>query len=591
MTKKKSLLTRFLIWRLKHIKERQFILILSMLIGITVGLAAVVIKNSVHFISHLVHLTAGAEMYNYLYFIYPIFGIMLAVLFIKYVIKRPVRHGIPSVLYSISKNNGVINRHNMFSSIVTSAFTVGFGGSVGLEGPTVATGAAWGANIGRLFHLNYKQITLLLACACTGAMAAIFKAPIAAIVFALEVIMIDLTMWSLLPILISSLSAVLTSYFFLGQDVLYPFEVTSKFELAQFPYYIGLGILCGLVSAYFTKTYMKIERFFSSIKSIYKKLIIGGLSLGIIIFFFPSLYGEGYESINMCLEGNYNYLFDGTFFEVFKDNFIVLLIILLIIILFKVIAASITFGSGGVGGIFAPTLFMGVNTGVLYAMVLNKIGFNVITNNFGLIGMAGLIAGVLHAPLTAIFLIADISGGYQLFVPIMITATIAYATVKAFESNSVYTIQLARRKELLTHDKDKNVLSMLKVTNLVESDFKTINEHNTLGDLCDIITQSKRNIYPVIDEKRNFKGIVHLDDVRNIMFKPELYDCTYVRDLLRVPQYTISYDDEMEKVAHIFQSNKLYNIAVLNNGKYLGFVSRAKLFSNYRRMLKHFSND
>lgn len=590
--KKKSLLGRFLVWRLKHISDRQFIMFLAVLIGVTSGIAAVVIKNSVHFISTLLQDNSSDEYQNFLYVIYPTIGILVAVLFIKFVIRRPVRHGIPNVLYGISKTNAQINRHNMFSSIVTSAFTVGFGGSVGLEGPTVATGAALGSNIGKLFHLNYKHITLLLGCACAGAMAAIFKAPIAAIVFALEVIMLDLTMWSLVPLLLASTSAVITSYFFLGMDVLYPFEVENGFDMNDLPYYIALGIFTGLIATYFTKSYMFIHNLFEKIGATYRKLIFGGLSLGLIIFFLPSLYGEGYHAINACLSGDYSYLFNNSFFYSYSDSFWMLIVLLVLVILFKVIAASITFGAGGVGGIFAPTLFMGVNSGVLFAKFVQYLGLrNLEVNNFALIGMAGMIAGVLHAPLTGLFLIADISGGYQLFVPLMITATISYATVKTFEPHSVYTIQLAKRKELMTHDKDKNVLSLMRVTKLIEKDFSTINADATLGDLVKVIAKAHRNIFIVIDKENNFEGIVKLDDIREIMFQPEKYDSVNVRDLMVIPQVVIQHDESMADVAAKYQYSDKFNLVVLNDGKYCGCVSRAQIFSTYRRMLKHFSED
>lgn len=590
--KKKSLLGRFLVWRLKHINNRQFISMLAILIGVTSGIAAVIIKHSVHFISSLLQNNSSVEYQNILYVVYPTIGILVAILFIKFVIRRPVRHGIPNVLYGISKTNAQISRHNMFSSVVTSAFTVGFGGSVGLEGPTVATGAALGSNIGRLFHLNYKHVTLLLGCACAGAMAAIFKAPIAAIVFALEVIMLDLTMWSLVPLLLASTSAVITSYFFLGMDVLYPFRVVNGFNMSDLPYYIVLGIFTGLIATYFTKCYMYIHGIFEKIDSSYKKLIFGGLSLGLIIFFFPALFGEGYDAINSSLSGDYSYLFNNSFFYPYKDSFWMIIVLLVMVIFFKVIAASITFGAGGVGGIFAPTLFMGVNAGVLFAKLVQYLGFrNLEVNNFALIGMAGMIAGVLHAPLTGLFLIADISGGYQLFVPLMITATISYATVKTFETHSVYTIQLARRKELMTHDKDQNVLSLMRVTKLIEKDFNTVNSDATLGDLVKVIAKAHRNIFIVIDEENNFEGIVKLDDIREIMFQPEKYDEVFVRDLMIVPEVVIQHDESMADVASKYQFSDKFNLVVLNEGKYCGCVSRAQIFSTYRRMLKHFSED
>ncbi len=590
--KARKVLKRFLIWRIKNISNYQFMLILSVFVGLGAGLAAIIIKNSVHLMQELLHYGFSKEYQNYLYFAYPTLGILLAILFIKYIIRRPVRHGIPNVLYSISKKHGHMSRHNMFSSIVTSAFTVGFGGSVGLEGPTVATGAAIGSNIGRVFHLSYKEIILMLGCACAGAMAAIFKAPIAAVVFALEVIMLDLTMASIVPLLIASATAALTSYFFLGQDVLYHFDLIEGFQMSDIPFYILLGILAGFVSVYFTRTYMFFGRIFENIKRWWLKLLIGGMSLGVLIFILPSLYGEGYEAINSCLEGDYGYLFDKSLFYQYHDNLGVIIILLLLVVLFKVIATSITFGSGGVGGIFAPTLFMGANFGLLFSLIVNRFHISTLSErNFALVGMAGLIAGVLHAPLTAIFLIADITKGYELFMPLMITATISYATIKLFESNSVYTIQLAKRGELMTHDKDKNVLKMMKVEDVLETNFKTVHPNDTLGDLVKVVAASRRNVFPVVDRKNFLLGILTLNDIRNQMFKPELYEKVKVRDIMYDPMVTVNIDDSMEDIAQKIQDTGRFNIPVIKDGKYMGCISRANVFSSYRRMLKYFSED
>ncbi len=566
-------------------------MILSAVIGVIVGFAAVIIKNSVWLMHGLLNRIASQSLQNYIYFIIPLAGILVAVLFIKYVIKAPVRHGIPNVLHSISKQGGKMSGHNMFSSVVTSALTVGFGGSVGLEGPTVATGAAFGSSLSRFLRLNFKQVTLMLACACAGAMAAIFKAPIAAIVFAVEVIMIDLTTFSLVPLLLASASAVLTSYLFLGQDVLYPFTIETSFELGDLPYYILLGVVAGLVSAYFAKTYMFISSKFDKISKRRNRLLIGGVLLGALIFIFPSLYGEGYEPINACLAGDVDYLFNNSLFESFKENIWAVIAIMAMIILFKVVATSLTFGAGGVGGIFAPTLFMGVNTGMLFAIVVNHLGIrNLNENNFALIGMAGLIAGVLHAPLTGIFLIADISGGYALFVPLMVTATIAYITVKYFVPDSVYHYQLVRRKELFTHHKDQSALRMMEVQKLIETDFKVLPPEATLGDLVDAISVAHRNLFPVVDDDGVLHGMVKMDDVRHLIFNPGLYDEVKIKDLMYLPKYSISPNDSMEEVAEKFEMCGRFNLAVIDDGKYLGFISRAKVFSSYRRIVRHFSH-
>ncbi|MCF8229365.1 MAG: chloride channel protein [Bacteroidales bacterium] len=592
MRKKYPLLKRFLIWRLRHIKDRQFILILSVIIGVLGGLSAVVIKNAVHFIKELLTSGFAEEYQNYLYFVYPAVGVLIAVIYIHFIVRKHVGHGIPSVLFAISKSNGIIKRHNILSSIVTSTFTVGFGGSVGLEGPTVATGAAIGSNLGQMLHLNYRQITTLLALASAAAMAAIFKSPVAAVVFAIEVIMIDLTAASIVPLLIASVSAVLTSYFFLGQAVLYPFEIQEGFKIAESPSYILLGILTGFVSIYFTKMYIFIEERFARIKSFWSRWFVGGLILGVLIFLFPALYGEGYEAVNQTLNGDVGPLFNNSPFYSFKDNIWLIFLLFILIIFFKVVATSVTFGAGGIGGIFAPTLFIGTFAGLFFAKLFNFFEIvPVVESNFALVGMGGMIAGVLHAPLTGIFLIAEITSGYELFVPLMITSTISYATTKIFIGNSVYTHQLAKRGELLTHHKDKVVLSRMSLEKLIERNFKTIRPDAKLRDLVNVVAESSRNIFPVVDEDNNFKGIIRLDDIRNIMFKPELYDKTSVDSLMITPEYIVKFDEPMENVVNKFQESGKFNLAVVKDGKYMGFVSRAKVFSRYRSLLKQFSED
>lgn len=585
-------LKKFLIWRLRHVKDRQFILILSGIIGILAGLGAVIIKNAVHFIQAFLTSNFATEYENYRYIVFPAIGIFIALLFIKFIIREHIGHGVPSVLFAISKNNGIIKQHNIFSSIFTSTFTVGFGGSVGLEGPTVATGAAIGSSLGRLLHLNYKQIMLLLGVASAGAMAAIFKSPIAAIVFATEVIMIDLTMASVVPLLIASSTAVLTSYFFLGQTVLYPQDIAQEFLLKNIPFYILLGVMAGLVSVYFTKMYIFIETLFSRIQNWFTKFLVGGFVLGVLIFIFPALYGEGYGAINSALSGDFSALYNNSIFYSFKDNLAIIFMLFILIILFKAIATSVTFGAGGIGGIFAPTLFTGAFTGLLFAKLINyfEIG-NLIEPNFALVGMGGLIAGVLHGPLTAIFLIAEITGGYKLFVPLMVTATISFAVTKFFVANSVYTYQLARRGQLITHHKDRAVLSMMQVGKLIERDFLSIGPNQTLGDLIVLISETHRNIFPVIDEKNILRGIIRMDDIRKIIFKPELYKTTLMTSIMVTPEVTIDPEESMESVVQKFRDSGKFNIVVIKDGTYLGFVSRAKVLSKYRSLLKYFSDD
>lgn len=579
---------RIYAWRIRRIKDKQFIMLLSILIGMFTGVGAVLIKESVHTIRNMLH----SYETTYLYFILPGIGIGLAVMFSKFIVRRPIRHGVPNVLYAKGMAKGYMRAHNMFSSIVSSALTVGFGGSVGLEGPTVSTGAAIGSNLGRFLHLRTKQIILLLGCACAGAMAAIFKAPVAAIVFALEVIMLDLTMSSLVPLLLASSSAVLVSYFFTGQDFLYSFVVEESFQLNDLWFYVLLGVICGFVALYFKRIYVFIDLKFQKMTNAFHRVLFGGLILGGMLYVLPALYGEGYQVINAALKGNVDHLFNDTLFTSFKGDFSITIALLIAIILFKVIAAALTFGAGGVGGIFAPTLFMGVNVGLVFSLIVNQWGIRAISiSNFALMGMAGMIAGVLHAPLTAIFLIAELSGGYELFVPLMIVATISYATIKMFEKHSVYTYQLASRKELVTHHKDNAMLLQMDVNKLIETDFKIIKPDATLRDLTEAISEAHRNLFPVVDKDGYLKGMVKMDDVRHIIFKQELYDTVFVKDIMYMPEFFISAEDNMESLVAKFSGSGRFNIAVVNEGKYLGFVSRARAFTAYRNLMRRNSED
>ena len=572
--------------------SRQLMIVLSVIIGFLGGVIAVVIKNLVHLIQNLLISGFSIDYSNYWYVVYPAIGVIATILFVKYILGRPVRDGIPNVLHAISKDHGLIKQHNMYSSIITSALTVGFGGSVGLEGPTVVTGAAWGSNLGRLLGLNYKQVVALLGMASAAAMSAIFKAPIAAIVFALEVILFDLTMTAMVPLLISSIVAALTSYFFIGMDVLYPFEVISKFKLEETPYYLVLGLFTALISFYFIKLYVLSGKIFKRIKGWVWRFLIGASSLGLLIFLLPSLYGEGYDSINKALQGDLSFIFDNSIFYGLRDNLPIAMLLLFVIILFKAAATSLTFRAGGIGGIFAPTLFIGTMSGLLFVTTLNYFGItNLPVSSFALVGMAGMLAGVVHAPLTAIFLIAEITGGYQLFFPIMIVATTSYSLSRMLSSKSIYTIQLSNRGDMLTHHKDKSLLSLMNLREQIETDFSTVNVNGNLGDLVRVIADSTRNIYPVVDEDNNFYGIIFLDHIRHTMFKPELYETTTVRSLMFKPSKVVNIDDDMETVALKFQHSGKYNLVVLDGDKYIGFVSRANVFSHYRDILKDFSEE
>ncbi|MFV0344763.1 MAG: chloride channel protein [Bacteroidales bacterium] len=582
-------------WRLKNISPRNLIFILSILIGLITGLVAVLLKYTVHAVYTLVKSFAVDGGLNFYYVGFPIVGIGLTLLFMKYIIKSPIRHGIPNILHSISKRNCELSKHNLYSPIITSALTVGFGGSVGLEGPSVGSGAAYGTYIAKYLRLNYRSRVLLMACACAGAMSAILKAPIAAVVFAVEVIMIDLTAMSLIPLLLASCSAVLVSYLFQGQEALYPITLQGQhFNMADLAYFILLGIVCGLFSAYFTKVYLWVEEAFEGIKARWKRLIYGGILLGIIIFIFPSLYGEGYEVVNECMRGDFSHLFTNSIFSNMHENLLAILLLLFAVVILKAFATSLTFGAGGVGGIFAPSLFMGVHVGLLFSLSANQIleyfGMRTLqTGSFALVGMAGLMAGVLHAPLTGMFLIADISGGYQLFVPLMITATVSSIIARRFYPNSVYHFQLAKRKELITHDKDSAVLTVLSVEQLIETDFITLRPEDKLRSLIEAISNSNRNIFPVVDGDGLMKGMLKMDDVKHLIFNQELYDEVEIKDIMYMPEAFVSSRDSMETLMRTFEKSGRYNIAVIDDGMYKGFISRAKAFMSYRSALKRVS--
>ncbi|MBL4652504.1 MAG: chloride channel protein [Flavobacteriales bacterium] len=576
--------------RSKYLPQKYFVILLAVLVGLLSGLAAVAIKNSVHFIQYLLTFGFVDEYRNYLYFIYPLIGLFLTyVVTKKLLFNTPAGHGIPNTLYAISKKNGIIKRLSIISSVITSALTVGFGGSVGLEGPTVGTSAAIGSNIGRMFKVNYKTKTLLIACAASGALAAIFKAPIAAIVFAIEVIMIDLTMASMIPLLMASVAATITSRLFFGDEIIFHFPVSELYKSSDLGYYGLLGIVCGLFSIYFSKTYFFVSEWFGKFKSKPIRVLIGGSMLGVLLFFLPPLYGEGFQFVNLLIEGKESLVLANTLFAEHSSEFYYMIGFLILVVFFKVLATTITFGAGGVGGIFAPTLFMGSFLGFIFSRTFNffKIA-HLSESNFTLVAMAGLMAGILHAPLTAIFLIAEIAGGYSLFIPLMITASLAYLTVKIIMPHSVYTMQLAKRGELITHHKDKAVLTLMKLQNEIETDFETVSPEMSLGELVKVVSRSKRNLFPVVDEDHTFIGVVQLNDIRQIMFNNELYASTFVHDLMIGVGHHVTVDDNMDTVMNKFEDSGLWNLPVIEEQKYVGFVSKSKLFSAYRKLLQEF---
>jgi len=514
------------------------------------------------------------------------------VVFVRYFVKDNISHGVSRILYCISKNNSHLKVHNNYSSLVGATLTVGFGGSVGLEAPIVLTGASIGSNLARVMRMDYRTITLMIGCGAAGAIAGIFKAPIAAVIFALEVLMLDLTMGSLIPLLIAAVTGATVSSFLMGKAALFNFQVTDPFSLNNIPFYIILGIVTGLVSLYFTRANMFIESQMGKIINPLRKLLIGGIAVSVLIFIFPPLYGEGYEVLTKILNGNGDAILGNSFFYTFRENQFLFIGILLMILFFKVIAMAFTTSGGGVGGIFAPSLFMGGVTGFFTARLINESGFvKLPESNFALAGMAGVMAAVMHAPLTAIFLIAEITGGYEFFIPLIITSTIAYLTINLYEPHSIYTKRLAARGELITHDKDKAALSRLSINKLIEHNFLSIGPDATLGELVKLIARSERNIFPVIDADNNFLGVVFINEIRNIMFDHTLYDSTFVRNLMFMPEPVVSMNETMEDVAMKFSESAHYNLPVLQDGKYVGFVSRANVFSAYRKLVKEASQE
>ncbi len=584
------LFKRFLIWRTKNLSLQQFIMILAAIIGFTSGIAAVVIKNLTHFIQRLLEGELIVNYHHAFYFIFPIVGLAITILIIRYGLRSPVGHGIPSTLYAISKKKGLMKPVQMYASLLTAPITVGFGGSVGLEGPTVATGASIGSNISRLFNMNQATRTLLIGCAAAGAMSSIFKAPIAAIVFAIEVFSLDLTLASLLPLLLASVSAILTSYFFFGSDIILPFNLRDTFEIADVPYYILLGVLAGLCSIYFTKVYFWINKVFKKVQSPFHRLLIGGSTLGVLLFLIPPLYGEGYNVINNLLQEDYLEALGSSLFNDYLDNFWVIIALLAGLVVFKIVATSLTFNAGGVGGIFAPVLFMGSTMGHCFALFMNHLNFlktPLSVSNFTLVGMAGLMAGVLQAPLTAIFLIAELTHGYELFVPLMITAAISFLITTRFIPHSVYTMELARRGELITHNKDQAVLTLMNMQQIIEKNFVTLKTGMFLGDIVrEGVVKSSRNIFPVVDNDNNFMGVLLLDDIRPIMFDKKLYDSVKIEELMQTaPEIIDEEKDSPRSIMKKFQETDAWNLPVVNKNKYLGFVSKSKMLTAYRRKL------
>jgi CIC family chloride channel protein len=575
-----------------EIGQVKLVYFLSLVVGLLSALAAALLKNSIHYTHKILTEGITAESGNYLYLVYPLIGMFMTYIFVRYIVKDNIGHGISRILFSISRRKSHLKTHNTWTSIIASTLTIGFGGSVGAEAPIVLTGSSIGSAIGRFFKLNYKNITLLIGCGAAGAVSGIFKAPVAGIVFTLEILMLDLTTSSIVPLLISSVTAATVAYFLMGDKVLFSFNIVGGFNISNIPWYLLLGVISGLISLYFSKMTLFLEERYIGIKNSLLRLILGGIVLGSLIYLFPPFYGEGYDTIMSLLQGNTDFVFNNTIFSQFSGNFLVIILFMAGLVLLKVIASSSTNGAGGVGGIFAPTLFIGGINGYIVASLLKKyVSIDLPDNRFVLVGMAGMMAGVMHAPLTAIFLIAEITGGYNLLIPLIITSTAAYITTRSFEKHSIYHVQLAKRGDLITHDKDKAVLIRMNWKKEIETDLLKVKPTDTLGDLVKIIAQSKRNLFPVVDEYNILEGVVSLDDVREIMFQQELYDTTYMKDLMTIPASYIDKKENLETVMDAFRKTGAWNLPVLDDGYYVGFISKSRIYSTYRELLVEFSEE
>lgn len=584
---------RFSINKLRKYTDKYFLLILSLIVGIISGLAALLLKSGVFYLRGLLIKDDSFDINNILLLLLPAVGIGLTVIFLKFIIRKDGKHDIPSILYAISKKKSRLASHKSFSSITAGLLTAGFGGSIGLESPIISSGSSIGSFFGRYLRMNYKNTTVLLACGAAGAIAAIFNTPIAGVVFAVEVLLIDMTGFTLIPLLIASVSGAVVTKAFYPDAILFNFNIEESFTFTDIPFFIFLGFVAGLVAVYFNKIYIFVIKKYEQLKKIRYRIIIGALSLGLMIFLFPALFGEGFETIKFLLEGKHSELLDNTIFHEYKRTTFVIIVFFLLMIFIKAVAVGTTIGAGGVGGIFAPSLFTGALSGFLFAYIINSldIGIYLSERNFALVGMAAMLGGVIHAPLTGIFLIAEITSGYELIVPLMIATTISFLTVKSFSWDSVFTKKLSERGELLTHHKDKAVLNFMQLESVTEKDFTVINGKMTLRELTHIIAGSKRNLFPVLNEYNELEGVVSLDDIREIMFDTEAYDKYKVYELMILPPAVINSSDSMKTVIRKFQETRAWNLPVLCDGKYIGFVSKSKMFEVYRKHLIDISDD
>ena len=578
--------------RLLKMQESKMLLILAFFTGLLSGFAAVLLKHLIHFFGWMLTGWFNTSTDSFLYLLYPGVGMLLSLLVVRYLVKDDISHGVTKVLLAVSKNESKIKGHNTWSSMLSSSMTIGFGGSVGAEAPIVYTGAAIGSNLARRMGLPYKYMTILLGCGAAGAVAGIFKAPLAGILFTMEILMFSISMTSILPLLISAVTATTVSLIFLGDAVVFTNSVEA-FKIANIPFYMVLGVFCGFISLYFLRVTLKMEDKIKSISNQYKRWAISAGALGVLIFLFPPLYGEGYDSLTALLNTDALSSVGPTIFAPLFENEWFIPIFFMMVLFLKVVAMSFTNAGGGVGGTFGPTLIVGGIAGFVFSRVINLIGLASIPEaNFALVGMAGLMAGVMQAPLTAIFLIAEITGGYGLLMPLIITALISFASIRAFETYSIYTKRIAKQGALLTHDSDQAVLTLLKTSDLIETNFSTIAPDKKLSDLIEVVANSRRNLFPVVDGDGILHGIILLDDIRDIMFKRELYNTLDVVRVMKRPPEIVTQDEKMESVMKKFEISSAWNLPVVDSmGRYVGFVSKSKIFSAYRDQLQQVTHE
>ena len=582
-------------WRRRHFNDNQFVLVISFFVGIFTACAGILLKWLIGQIEDILTHSFVASTSNWLYLIYPVVGIWLTMLFIRYVVRDDISHGVTKILFAIARKQSQIKTHNTWSSVVASAITIGFGGSVGAEAPIVLTGSAIGSSLGRVFRLSSKQMMLLVGCGAAGAVAGIFKAPIAGLVFVLEVLMIDLTMTSLLPLLVSCVTASALTFAVSGTNPIFEFHQQTAFTVERLPAYLALGVMCGLVALYFTRTMNMLEGVFRKLQNRYHKFLLGGAMLSLLIYLFPSLYGEGYDLITLLLNGtgesDWNTAMDRSLFYG-SDH---LLIYLFLIVCFKVFASTATNGGGGCGGIFAPSLFLGCICGFIFCRLWNTygvLGIQIPERNFAMLGMCGLMSGVMHAPLTGIFLIAELTGGCQLFMPLMAVSVMAYLTIKAFEPHSIYAMRLAQRGELLTHHTDKSILTLMSMDSVIQHYDHVLYPDMTLGDVALQVSNSKNHVFPVVNRQMQFVAAVYLDDIRHLIFRSELYRQFTVAQLMKKPEAILRVNDSMDVVVSTFDKTHTWTLPVVDDdGVFVGFIRKSSVLTVYRQLLADFSND